>query len=68
MPAPRIVVRSCVLASGSAEHGGTISLVSSSTKYRQVLWLPKFTKATGTLELRTTSSKAVSIDGVVTER
>lgn len=47
---------------------GTLKLTSSTTKRRQVLWLPAFTRTTGTLTLKTTSSKQVNLDGVITER
>ena len=44
---------------------GAVSTSASSTAYRQVRWLPQLAAArTGALELRTTSSRRVIIDGV----
>ncbi|QKE85088.1 hypothetical protein [Arthrobacter sp. NEB 688] len=43
---------------------GRVSLASSTTRYQQTRWLTQLTATrTGTLSIRTTSNRAVSIDG-----
>jgi hypothetical protein len=47
---------------------GSINLDSPSTRYRQVFLLSGFTLRSGTIKIRTTSSKLVQIDGLVVSR
>ena len=47
---------------------GSVNLHAASTHYRQVFLLRAFSRRTGTISVRTTSSRLVQIDGIVISR